>query len=100
MKNKMKVGICKKCGPVELSGTTWTDAGEEAFMVPVIIAPTIQALGKVYSRFIGGTYKYNTGNKITDDFERKFMSLSHLTIDEPGWDEHMMEPLEVWNQII
>ncbi len=96
---KKKTGICKKCGEVEISGT-WTDASEDALMVPVILAPTILHLGKVYSKHIGGTYKFNIGNKISDDFEKKMMSLSHLSIDDTDWQEHMMEPLEVWNQII
>lgn len=96
---KSAKGTCKKCGEVEISGT-WTNHAEEQFMIPVKLAPTIQALGKAYKELIGDTYKYNTGNTITDDFEKKTLSLSHLCIDDTDWDEHMMEPFEVWCQIL
>jgi hypothetical protein len=70
--------------------------------VPVALAPTIQGLGRVYSKHIGGTFEYNTGVKLSEGFERKIMQLSHLSIDDGDeeMDKHLLLPMECWSLIL
>lgn len=96
-----RAGVCKKCGPVEVDW--FTDNGEEWMGYPVALAPTIQALGKAYVRHSGSTYERDTGNKMKDDWERKwFDTMSHLEIwsDEKESKEHTLEPIECWSLIL
>lgn len=91
---------CKTCGPVEISGS-FTDSGEEAFIVPVALAPTIPALGRYYKTIVGSTYTHNTGNKLTDDFCKvTITNLSHADMADCEVERklHILEPVECWEQ--
>lgn len=93
---KIKVN-CKKCGEVEISGH-FIDAGEEGFIMPTKLCPTIASLGRYYKDFDGYTYEKNVGNKMSDDFTKEIVELLHTNPDEDGedWAEHKLEPLECW----
>lgn len=93
---------CKTCGDVKISGS-FTDNNEEAFIVPVALAPTIPALGKYYKTIVGNTYMKDTGNKLKDDFARvTIKDLSHADIfdDETERKMHILTPVECWEQQI
>lgn len=97
---------CAVCGPIEIGrpGETrsWTSYDESAFIVPVAWAPTIQALGKAYSNFSGNTYEYETGNKLSEDFEQKELELIHGCADEwdyekwPDFNAHKLATMLCW----
>lgn len=92
---------CKKCGDVEIS-TPFCEWDEEGFILPVALAPTIQSLGKFYNNYVGETYEYNTGNKISSSFEKQLLELKHTNPDEDGedWQEHTLELTECWRELI
>lgn len=92
---------CKKCGEVEVSGY-FVNSGEEGFIVPVKLCPTIQSLGKFYKNTIGGTYEWNTGNKISASFEKVVVELNHMSVDdgEEASSGHTLEPMECWEEQI
>lgn len=93
---------CKTCGPVKIDGS-FTDHNEEAFIVPVGLAPTIQSLGRYYKTIMGYTYLDDTGNNISDDFLKVTMSdLSHADIYDDAVERkmHILEPVECWEQQI
>lgn len=98
MKKTIKA-TCKVCGEVEIFGH-WLEAGEEGFIVPVALAPTIQALGKIYKDYDGNSYEWVTGVKISDAFKTDILSLLHTNPDEDGedWDKHELSPMKCWRE--
>jgi NMD protein affecting ribosome stability and mRNA decay len=96
---KTAKAICKKCGEIEISGH-WMEAGEEGFIVPLILAPTIQALGKIYKDYDGHSYERATGVPLGKAFEIDFLELLHTNPDEDGedWAEHTLQPMKCWRE--
>ena len=93
------IAKCKKCGDVVISYFEGTD-GEMS--IPVKICPTIQSVAKCYKRLIGATYFKNTGNKITNSFEKRLIEPSHLNYEDDGYEiakRHTLEPIECWVEI-
>lgn len=87
---------CKICGEVEVQDF-WQD--EETIAVPTAICPTIQDLEEYYKQFEGKSYEELTGNKIEENFTKEFITPSHESIDDVGFEEaqkHILEPIECW----
>lgn len=99
----METVLCTKCKKqIELIAPYYR--GEEGFIVPTIICPTIESLEKFYEEHTGFSYFKNTDKdtKMEDCFEKGMIDLLHTNPDEDGedWKEHKLEPVECWSEII
>ena len=93
---------CKICGEIELPRSFYQTCDGEGLSVPVVFAPTLLHLGKFYKDMEGYTYESNTGNSLKESFEKATIKPLHTNPDEDGedWEEHQLEAVEVWQEII
>ena len=92
---------CKLCGDITIDDHFEGVDGEMS--IPVSMCPTLEDVATYYEILVGATFKQNTGNKIKDSFEKRFIEASHESYDELGFEEakkHTLEPIECWCEII
>lgn len=87
---------CITCGEVEVD-PRFTDC-DGATLIPTSEFKTLQALGKYYKSYNGRTYFEETGMKMSENFEKEVLPLSHADVDDDQaeLELHSIGKHEVW----
>lgn len=102
---------CKLCGDVEIN-SPFFENGEEGFIMPTAICPTLDDVEREYEALVGESYESLTGGikmKEGENFIKEVSTtLNHENPDsiiegtcdcKKNWRNHTLEPTEVWREI-